>query len=174
MYNTKTPQLMEQQAGLITAAGCWQVHAFVDDNVMRDIQQQLVRLGPRNDLQWNLCGISSIDHIGAQLLWNCWGRQRPAQLSLLPSQEAFFKRLELANVLSIPKRSRSRLNSIMQLGTVMLGFLMHLFAFTQLLGQLMLDLAHVLRHRVRRGRKFRPMCIRWAFALWASRRWWGY
>ncbi len=149
MYKTETPQLQETQTGLITAAGCWQVHAFADGNVMRNIEQRLALLGTRSELQWNLSGVSSIDHIGAQLLWNYWGRQRPAQLILLPSQEAFFKRLEQANQLSMPKRIRLRLNSIMQLGTFMLGFFTHLFAFTQLLGQLILDLAHVLRHPTR-------------------------
>ena len=122
------------------------MHAFVGGSVMRDIAQQLDKLGSRTDLHWNLEGISSLDHIGAQLLWNSWGRNRPAHLILLPSQEAFFKRLELANHLSMPKRVKLRLTSIMQLGTVMLEFFTHLYAFTLLLGQLMLDLAHVLRH----------------------------
>lgn len=147
MYNTETPQLFETQPDSITVSGCWQVHAFADGgNVMRDRAHTLSQLSSRGQLQWNLSGISSIDHIGAQLLWNCWGKQRPAHLILLPKQEAFFKRLEQANNLAIPKPGKSRLTAVMQLGTVMLGFLSHLLSLTALLGQLILDLGQVIRH----------------------------
>jgi len=64
----------------------------------------------------------------------------------LPSQEVFFNRLEAANKLHIPRETKSRLTSVMQLGTLVLDFFAHLFSFTTLLGQLMLDLAHVIRH----------------------------
>ena len=146
MYNTDTPRLTEIQSDALAVAGCWQVHAFVDGNVMRDISRHLALLGTRKDLRWDLSGISSLDHIGAQILWNSWGRQRPEHLILLPTQEAFFRRLELLNTLALPRQRKVRLTSIMQLGTVVLRFLAHLFAFVLLLGQLMLDLAQVLRH----------------------------
>ena len=149
MNNAETPQLHESEPGLIAASGCWQVHAFVDGDLMHGIEHELKQYSQRAEVHWNISGISSLDHIGAQLLWNSWNRTRPAHLILLPAQEPFFKRLELANKLSVPKPVRPRLHAIMQLGTGMLGFVHHLFAFTLLLGQLMLDLAHVLRHPTR-------------------------
>ena len=54
-------------------------------------------------------------------------------------------RLEQANQLNIPKPPKSRLTRVMQLGTVMLDFLSHLFAATALLGQLVIDLGTVIR-----------------------------
>jgi len=146
MRNAETPQLQEPQAGSITVSGCWQVHAFVDGSLMHDISHELDRFSQRDHLQWNLSGISSLDHIGAQILWNCWGKKRPVHLILLPAQEVFFNRLEIANNLAIPKRKKNRLTSVMQLGVLVLGFLAHLFSFTALLGQLVLDLLQVLRH----------------------------
>lgn len=112
---------------------------------MKKLTASLTKLGHQTQLKWDLSQVSALDHIGAQMLWNCWGKTRPAQLILLPTQEAFFSRLELANQLKIPKPPKSRLTSVMQLGTLMLDFISHLFAFIVLLGQLVLDLLTVLR-----------------------------
>ena len=146
MPSAAKPMLTESPTDSITVSGCWQVHAFVEGTQMRDISRTLNQLSQRSHLQWNLTNISSLDHIGAQLLWNCWNKQRPEKLILLPTQDALFKRLEEANGLAIPRRAKTRLTTIMQLGTLVLDFFTHLFAFTALLGQLMLDLGHVIRH----------------------------
>ncbi len=37
---------------------------------------------------WDLRGIEQLDHVGAQILWNHWGRQWPTQLQLSDSQRA--------------------------------------------------------------------------------------
>ena len=146
MLNNETPQILEEKTGSIGLTGSWQVHALTEADVLHSLRHHLAQLAQRGTLQWNLSQISSLDHIGAQLLWNSWGKQRPAQLILLPAQEAFFKRLEDANQLQIPRVPKIRLTSVMQLGKVTLGFFAHLLSFTALLGQLILDLLHVLRH----------------------------
>jgi phospholipid/cholesterol/gamma-HCH transport system permease protein len=149
MANTDIPQLDETQPNSIAVSGCWQVHAFVDGHLMRDIGHTLTNFSQRTELQWNLSAISSLDHIGAQLLWNSWGKKRPSHLILLPAQEAFFKRLEIANSLAIPKRPKVRLTSVMRLGSLVIGFFIHLFSFTALLGQLVLDCIQMARHPLR-------------------------
>lgn len=146
MVNTDTPQLSETKPNSISVSGCWQVHAFVEGRLLHDLMHALTEFNQRAQLQWNLSGISSLDHVGAQILWNSWGKKRPADLVLLPAQEAFFKRLELANSLAIPKRPKRRLTSVMQLGYLVIGFFLHLFSFMALLGQLILDFIQLLRH----------------------------
>ncbi|MET3106854.1 phospholipid/cholesterol/gamma-HCH transport system permease protein [Oxalobacteraceae bacterium GrIS 2.11] len=146
MYNTDTPQLQEHQPNIISVSGCWQVHGLADAKIMEHLTHTLTQLNQRPQLQWDLSNISSLDHIGAQILWNSWNKKRPAQLIILPTQEGFFKRLELANELAIPTPSKPRLTSVMQLGCLVLGFFAHLFSFTALLGQLVIDFLHVLRH----------------------------
>ena len=47
----------------------------------------------QRDAQWSLEGIGKLDHFGAQLLWNTWGRVRPKRLLLGTRQEEFFDRL---------------------------------------------------------------------------------
>jgi phospholipid/cholesterol/gamma-HCH transport system permease protein len=140
------PQLHETQCNLITLSGCWQVHALMNPSVMRHISHTLTAFSQRQNLQWDVSQISAIDHIGAQLLWNYWGKQKPADLVLLPTQAVFFDRLQQADALVIPKPAKARLTSIMQLGAMTLSFFAHLLAFAALLGQLMLDLISVARH----------------------------
>ena len=150
MIKTETPQLSEvltsSEIKTVQVTGCWQVHAFAEKKRVKDMTIALNKLGQQPDLKWDLSQVEALDHIGAQMLWNGWGKTRPAQLILLPAQNSFFNRLEKANALDIPKPGKSRLTQVMQLGTVMLLFLSHLFAFTALLGQLILDLLHVVRH----------------------------
>jgi phospholipid/cholesterol/gamma-HCH transport system permease protein len=159
MNKSEPPKLAEVLSGpqsqqkTVALTGCWQVHAFVENHLMQNISAALAKFGQQSHIQWDLSQVSSLDHIGAQLLWNCWGRKRPTQLILLPTQDVFFQRLEQANELTVPKPHKSRLTSVMQLGTLMLNFVDHLFAFTVLLGQLVLDVGHIIRHPSRTPRK---------------------
>ena len=135
----------------VVVQGCWQVHALVAEDAIAPIENQLkTQCAPtsKNAHQraWDLSAVTTIDHIGAQILWNAWGKKRPASLILLPQHKAFFNRLELANALVIPKPAKQHLTQVMQLGAVMLRFFDHVIGFTRLLGQLMLDLGTVIRH----------------------------
>lgn len=135
----------------VVVQGCWQVHALVAEDAIAPIENQLkTQFAPTSknihQRTWDLSAVTTIDHIGAQILWNAWGKKRPASLILLPQHKAFFNRLELANALVIPKPAKQHLTQVMQLGAVMLRFFDHVIGFTRLLGQLMLDLGTVIRH----------------------------
>ena len=143
---TQVSPASDAQGMTVALSGCWQVHAFVENNLFKKTSVTLAKFAQQQDIQWDLSQVRALDHIGAQLLWNCWGKKRPAQLILLPAQEPFFQRLEQSNSLKIPTLPKSRLSSVMQLGTVMLNFISHLIAFTALLGQLVLDVFHVIFH----------------------------
>ena len=95
-------QTSSQQGALVTASGTWQVHALAHDNAIKAIDAQLKPLQSDKKVQWDLSAIDSMDHIGAQLFWNAWGKQRPAQLTLAPSQEEFFRRIEETGPLTTP------------------------------------------------------------------------
>ena len=147
---TISPNLIIETDKVIVQ-GCWQVHALVAEDAIAPIENQLkTQCAPtsKNAHQraWDLSAVTTIDHIGAQILWNAWGKKRPASLILLPQHKAFFNRLELANALVIPKPAKQHLTQVMQLGAVMLRFFDHVIGFTRLLGQLMLDLGTVIRH----------------------------
>lgn len=130
----------------VVAGGTWQVHALAQGSTMQTITALLKPLKNNSKVQWDLSAIDSLDHIGAQIFWNAWGKARPAALRLAPSQEEFFKRLEAAGTLELPATRKQRLTSVMVLGFAMLSFFEHLRAVTTLIGQLAQDCWRFARH----------------------------
>ncbi|MES2164848.1 MAG: ABC transporter permease [Pseudomonadota bacterium] len=118
----------------VAAGGTWQVHALAQGRTMATITAMIKTLKADN-LKWDLTAIDSMDHIGAQLLWNAWGKTRPANLQLAPGQEEFFSRLETTGKLELPRPRAQRLTWVMKLGFAMLLFFEHLIALTALIGQ---------------------------------------
>ena len=99
MQIENTPTLtIEHSAGgaaqSVMASGVWQVHALSQKGMLKKINRTLLGLKKKPNLAWDLSGVESIDHIGAQMLWNAWGKKRPAQLVLDPRQEELFARIE--------------------------------------------------------------------------------
>ncbi|HEU4776296.1 MAG TPA: ABC transporter permease [Telluria sp.] len=132
-----------------TAAGTWQVHALALGSAMHTLTGQLNALKDKANIAWDLSAIDSLDHIGAQLLWNAWGKTRPASLRLAPGQEEFFKRLEAAGNLELKAPRKQRLTSVMVLGFAMLQFFEHLRGFIALIGSVTQDLGRFARHPLR-------------------------
>lgn len=128
----------------IAAGGTWQVHALAQGKAMATITGMLKTL-KADQLQWDLTAVDSMDHIGAQLLWNAWGKTRPARLQLAPGQEEFFNRLETTGKLELPRERQHHLTVVMKLGFAVMLFFEHLTAFIRMVGQLTLDLGHFLR-----------------------------
>lgn len=128
----------EAPAG-VSASGTWQVHALAQRGALKTIMAILQPLQGNPGVAWDLSQIDSIDHIGAQLFWNAWGKVRPAKLQLVPAQEEFFKRLEQTGNLQAPQRRKLHLNSVMLLGFAILSFHEHLTAFIKLVGQVTQD-----------------------------------
>ena len=94
---------------------------------------------------WVLTGLSRLDHTGAQLLWNTWGRRFPAQLSLEPGQQAMLDRVARFTK-PAPKPTRISLAALfLKLGEGIWVTLDHLKGLLRLLGQLLLDLVKLLR-----------------------------
>jgi phospholipid/cholesterol/gamma-HCH transport system permease protein len=128
------------------ASGVWQVHALAERGAIKVISATLASLSGNQSLEWDLSQIVSIDHIGAQMLWNSWGKQRPAQLKLAPQQEELFKRIEESSRIELPRSRPSRLTWVMVLGVGMLSFFEHLHGFVGLIGQVVQDIGRFLRH----------------------------
>ena len=148
MLREKPPTLtldQQDQTGF-HVAGAWLVHVLSAKPVIDDLKIQLEQAKAQTALAWDLSQISALDHIGAQMLWQAWGKKRPANLILNPAHEGLFERLEQANQITIPRPAKPRLNRVMRLGAVMLGFLEHLRGFFILLGQLVLDIGLFIRH----------------------------
>ncbi|RFP07954.1 MULTISPECIES: ABC transporter permease [unclassified Duganella] len=132
----------------VAAGGTWQVHALAQGKTMATITA-LIKTLKADNVKWDLTAIDSMDHIGAQLLWNAWGKTRPANLQLAPGQEEFFSRLETTGKLELPRPRAQRLTWVMKLGFAMLLFFQHLIALTALIGQVVQEFWRFLRAPMR-------------------------
>ncbi|MFP5392478.1 MAG: MlaE family ABC transporter permease [Gammaproteobacteria bacterium] len=132
----------------VVATGIWQVHALARCGAIKSITANLKALNDKPALHWDLSQIASLDHIGAQMFWNAWGRKRPQALTLAPRQEELFDRIEEAGKLSLPRTRPNRFNWIMGLGFGILSFFEHLHGFIRLIGVVTQDIGRFIRHPV--------------------------
>ena len=78
-----TPESGTTGAGQsVVARGVWQVHAF-SRRGFKDIENTLKAFAGK-PVAWDLSEIASLDHIGAQLFWNSWGKRRPERQKRYP------------------------------------------------------------------------------------------
>ncbi|MES2149745.1 MAG: ABC transporter permease [Pseudomonadota bacterium] len=146
--NAPTLNLDQPDAGKaksVVANGVWQVHALAQCGAIQSISATLAQLKNNTALHWDLSQIISLDHIGAQMFWNAWGKRRPTQLQLAPKQEELFNRIEEAGKLHLPATRPNRLTWVMKLGFAILSFFEHLHGFIRLIGQVTQDLGRFLR-----------------------------
>ena len=123
----------------VIAGGAWQVKVLAHPGTLRKIKVSLASLPDHAALTWDLSGITVLDHIGAQLLWNAWGKKRPRQLVLPERHEEFFNRLEQAGPLAVPQRTRRGL-PFARIGSSLQNGADHLLGFIALIGQLVTDI----------------------------------
>jgi phospholipid/cholesterol/gamma-HCH transport system permease protein len=101
---------------------------------------------PAATKDWDLRPIQGLDHLGAQLLWNQWGRTWPAAVQVIPSQRAVIERVAkyATAAPTIPEPTwRGRFNA---LGALLLQAFGHASDLTRLIGQLLLDVVKLLMH----------------------------
>ena len=137
--------IIDREDGLtVRVVGFWQVHALSRHGVIAALDATLEILRPelqsRAPIRWDLSQIDKLDYIGAQVLWNAWGKARPAHLLISSTHEEFFKRLAQASKLTLPHARPQRLAWVIALGFAVIGFFEHILGFTKLIGQLVLDL----------------------------------
>jgi phospholipid/cholesterol/gamma-HCH transport system permease protein len=127
------------QAKSAVAGGIWQVHTLSEKGVIKGVNATLQALKNQASVAWDLSQIARMDHIGAQMFWNAWGKKRPAQLILAPQQEDLFNRIEEASKKEPPRARQHRANMVMRLGFALLVFFEHLRSFIKLIGQVIQD-----------------------------------
>jgi phospholipid/cholesterol/gamma-HCH transport system permease protein len=132
----------------VVAQGVWQVHALSRRGAIKSITKMLGSLAKQDALSWDLSQVNSLDHIGAQMFWNAWGKKRPERLTLASHQEELFARIEKASTLKLPRTRTSPFNWVIRLGSGVLSFFEHLKSGLGLVGQVVQDLGRFARHPV--------------------------
>lgn len=144
MPNFAAPTLVRQNDNA-TATGSWLARTLADRAAMEKVNAALRTVRDAQTLHWDLSQIDALDYIGAQWLWNAWGRKRPAQLVLAPQHEEFFRRLEETGTLQIKKLPQRHWYSPETLTRLKCTLLDHLTGFITLIGQLVLDIGRFIR-----------------------------
>ena len=125
----------------VTARGAWQVHALTRPDILPAIEQILKRLPDPATARWDMAGMTALDHIGAQILWNAWDKTLPPGLQLSAAHTKTFERLQ-ARVEPAPATDTGHAPiSWPALKHQAFQLLQQFSSFVGLIGQLVLDLA---------------------------------
>lgn len=145
-----TPRIEEQDtpAGPVLAVhGAWTAADLTDKPVWDALTTQLTRLHGQDRLaQWDLGSLEKLDYLGAQVLWNHWGRTWPARLQIAPGQRDVLE-IVAKFTLSPPKARKSDWSApVVLLGGRVLSLFDHVKGLMHLVGQLLLDIMRLIKH----------------------------
>lgn len=145
-----TPSLRRQSLPEGAAAvlqGQWTAARLAEPRAWAALQAELPTLlqGSRAVQVWDLRSVQRLDHTGAQLLWNSWGRHWPAQLEALPGQRTMLERVARYTAPLPPPAHYGLVHLWDLLGRKVLLVLNHLLGGLRLVGQLALDIGRLLR-----------------------------
>jgi phospholipid/cholesterol/gamma-HCH transport system permease protein len=101
---------------------------------------------PAIDGPWSLADIEKLDYLGAQVLWSQWGQRWPADLQIAPEQRLMLETVEKFTVQPPAARGPGWGEPLLALGQRLLNLLDHAKGLLRLLGQLLLDIARLIRH----------------------------
>lgn len=131
------------EAGVVRLQGRWTLRALAGDIVA--LRRQLA--GVPGGARWVVEEGVALDSFGATLLWHAWGRRWPDQLEIGAGAREMIERLARATTEPVRlARPVWLLEPVAVLGLALIAFVGHVVGFIALLGQLCLDLLHVLRH----------------------------
>ena len=143
------PRIDTQQTpqGLLhLVLGAWTAADLTGKAEWEALTAQLNALDKSADASWDLRQIDRLDHLGAQLLWNHWGRAWPKRLEAEPSQRAVLETIaEFALAPTAAVKSDWK-QPLLVLGGRLLNLFDHMKSLTRLIGQLLLDIVRLIRH----------------------------
>lgn len=142
---TLTLQTAPDGGSSAVLGGCWSAARLAEPAAWSRINQGLADMADRGALNWDLRTITRLDHTGAQLLWNSWGHQWPAQLEWQPGQRAMLERVARFTTPAVKPARRSVWQLFLRLGELLWLLWDHLVGLLALTGQLLLDAVALLR-----------------------------
>ena len=132
----------------VLLSGRWTAARLAEPVAWLQIQSELSACSAPDATRrtWDLRPLLRLDHTGAQLLWNAWGHQWPADLLILDPQRAMLTRVAQY---SVPPPLPTRISAwqvFLSLGGTVWFLLEHGRDLTRLVGQLLLDVVRLARH----------------------------
>lgn len=143
-----TPRLTREAAPdgpCLRVLGRWTAAQLTLPGVWDAVEASLAGLPAESGTRWDLRGLQRLDHLGAQVLWNHWGRQLPERLEAQPEQRAMLERVARFSVTPPRLRRRTPWEYFLSLGELLFKLTDHAQDLLRLIGQLMLDLIRLVR-----------------------------
>ena len=85
--------LPSPDGGTALVLGRWTAARLTQSGTWASVQSALQAVTQPGRSTWDLRAVQRLDHIGAQLLWNHWGRQWPAAVQIQPGHRAVMERV---------------------------------------------------------------------------------
>ena len=126
--------------------GRWGAAELGERRQWRKLSAQLAESPPAAGLGWDLHDLDWLDHVGAQLLWNHWGRAWPERLQLTDAQRDILQRIEQFSSEEPPADHWSLAEQIDTLGAKVMHAVGHGRDLLTLVGQLVIDLLRLVRN----------------------------
>ena len=139
-----SPQPLSASAPVVLL-GQWTVARLATPGVLDAVQRVLNSANEAGVAGWDLRQLQRLDHAGAQVLWNAWGRQWPPDLAALPDQRDMLGRVAKFSVPLPAVPAFSAWRTFLGLGEFLLRLADHLKDLIRLMGQLLLDLLRLVR-----------------------------
>ncbi len=131
----------------VSLAGSWSAAALAQPRVWDALHLALTEMTAQAGRggSWDLRLLERLDHTGAQMLWNAWGRQWPAQVLALPAQRAMLDRVARYSVGPPPAERRTVWQRFLALGELVYKVVDHGRDLLRLVGQLLIDIVVLAR-----------------------------
>ena len=130
-------------------SGRWGAAELGERQQWHALSRQLAQYPASASLGWDLRALDWLDHVGAQLLWNHWGRTWPQRLQVQAQHRSLLERAAQYSTQPPPAPPWRLADQIDRLGVLVLHGLDHARHLLQLVGQLLLDSLYLLRHPYR-------------------------
>lgn len=130
------------------ALGPWTAAELTVQPVWDALATRLKALGASASsgaVRWDLRRIDRLDHLGAQVLWNHWGRRWPEKLEVQPAQRAVLERVAEFSVDRPAMPPPGFRPSFLALGEGLLKIAGHSAGLIALVGRLLLNLIKLAR-----------------------------
>lgn len=147
MQETRPQLSREASAGeaWVRASGRWSAAELSVPATWKDVSTALKDTPPQPGTGWNLEAVDHLDHMGAQVLWNHWGRAWPERVALSSDQRSMLERVAQFSITPPEVPPRTALQKFEGLGRAVVEALAQARDFIKLIGQLFLDLLQLAR-----------------------------
>ena len=125
--------------------GAWTAAALTGKATWDVLTELLGNLKDPAAASWDLRQIEQLDHLGAQLLWNHWGRTWPAQLEVEPGQRAVLETVAEFAIVPAQVVKPDWKEPVRMLGGRLISLFDHMKSLMRLIGQLLLDIIRLIR-----------------------------